>query len=101
MTEETVNINPDGSTTFEDGSEGAGGSEGEYTTAGEGFDEDTAEEVAKGIDPAIYLLLAVILGGFLYFLYVRKSRSDEDDYFSDYDKVSTNAITLQRNYLHT
>merc|ERR1712224_1055724 len=29
-----------------------------------------------------------ILGGFLYFLYVRKSRSDEDDYFSDYDKFN-------------
>lgn len=88
MPEETVNINPDGSTTFEDGSGGAGGAEGEYATADEGFDEEATEEVAKGIDPAIYLLLAVILGGFLYFLYVRRSRSDDDDYFSDYDKFN-------------
>jgi len=84
MTEETVNVNPDGSTTFDDG--GAAGADGESTSEGD-FDEEMMEEVVKGIDPAIYLLIAVILGGFIYFLYVRKSR-EEDEYFSNYGKFN-------------
>ena len=82
MVEQTVNVDPDGSTTFE-GAEGAtDGAEG-------GTFEETMEEVVEaGIDPAIYLLVAFIVGSLLYFLYVRKSRSDEDDYFSSYEKVS-------------
>lgn len=82
MVEQTVNVNPDGSTTFE-GAEGAtDGAEGET------FEETMEEIVEAGIDPAIYLLVAFIVGSLLYFLYVRKSRSDEDDYFSSYEKVS-------------
>ena len=83
MVEETVNVNPDGSTTFEGAEDGA---EGE--SAGEGFDEEMMEEVVKGVDPAIYLLVAVVVGAILYFLYVKKTRSNEDDYFSTYEKVS-------------
>jgi len=84
MTEETVNINPDGSTTFDDA--GTAGAEGESASEGD-FDEEMIEEAVKGIDPAIYLLLAVILGGFFYFLYVRKTRED-DEYFSNYGKFN-------------
>lgn len=92
MTVETVNVNPDGSTNFEGAGNGDGagarfGEDGEYTADGD-FDEEMVEEVVKGIDPAIYLLLAIILGGFLYFLYVRRSRSDDDEYFSNYGKFN-------------
>jgi len=90
MTEETVNVNPDGSTTFDDG--GAAGADGESTSEGD-FDEEMMEEVVKGIDPAIYLLIAVILGGFIYFLYVRKSR-EEDEYFSNYGKVRLYSLIM-------
>lgn len=83
MVEETVNVNPDGSTTFEGAEDGA---EGE--SAGEGFDEEMMEEVVKGVDPAIYLLVAVVVGAILYFLYVKKTRSNEDDYFSTYEKFN-------------
>lgn len=79
-----MNVDPDGSTTFEGaedaGDAGAGGAET--------MDEEMMEEVVAGIDPAIYLLVAFVVGALLYFLYSRKSRSDEDDYFSSYEKVS-------------
>mmetsp|Transcript_11217 Transcript_11217/g.23778 ORF Transcript_11217/g.23778 Transcript_11217/m.23778 type:complete len:287 (-) Transcript_11217:83-943(-) len=83
MAEETVNVNPDGSTTFEGATDGAEGD-----TAGEGFDEETMEEAVKGIDPAIYLLVAFVIGAIFYFLWVRRSRNNEDDYFSSYDKFN-------------
>mmetsp|Transcript_14866 Transcript_14866/g.41392 ORF Transcript_14866/g.41392 Transcript_14866/m.41392 type:complete len:284 (+) Transcript_14866:119-970(+) len=81
MVEQTVNVDPDGSTTFE----GAGD---EGASAGEGFDEEILEEVASGVDPAIYLLVAFIVGAFLYFLYLKKNRSNEEDYFSSYEKFN-------------
>jgi len=82
MVEQTVNVDPDGSTTFE-GAEGASdGAEGET------LDEEMMEEVVTGIDPAIYLLVAFVVGAILYFLYTRKSRTDEDDYFSSYEKFN-------------
>lgn len=87
MAEETVNINPDGSTTFEgSGATGGGGEESTMPPVADeqpGIDEETMEEVIKGTDPAIYLLLAVVLIGFLYFLYTRKARADgEDEFFA-------------------
>jgi len=79
-----VNVNPDGSTTFEGGEESTmppvedAGAEG-------GF-EDMAAEAVKGTDPAIYLLLVVVLLGLLYFVYLRKSREDsEDEFFANLD----------------
>ena len=63
-----VNVEADGSTTFENATEGAGQEEaftgGEEGAGGEGFagaegGEEAFEEVAKSIDPAIYLLIAV------------------------------------------
>lgn len=84
MTEQTVNVNPDGSTSFEDGS---GDTEGDYSSENN-FEDETVNEAVKGIDPAIYLLVAIILGAFIYFLYTRKSRSDDDEYFSNYGKFN-------------
>lgn len=82
MAEETVNVNPDGSTTFEGAEDATSGAEGET------FDEEMMEEVITGTDPAIYLLVAVFVGALLYFLYNRKNRGDDDDYFSSYEKFN-------------
>ena len=87
--EETVTVEPDGSTTFESGADESAtpppvedplnGTEGV-------FDEEIIDEVVKGTDPAIYLLLVAILLGVLYFLYLRKARQDsEDDFFTNLD----------------
>ena len=80
MVEQTVNVDPDGSTTFE-GAEDAG------AEGGEAF-EETMEEIAQGVDPAIYLLVGFIVVAVLYFLHNRKKNSESDDYFSSYEKVS-------------
>jgi cbb3-type cytochrome oxidase subunit 3 len=87
MAEETVNINPDGSTTFEGGS-AAGGEESTMPPVAEpGMDEETIKQVVKGTDPALYLLLAVVLIGFIYFLYTRKARADvEDEFFASLEE---------------
>ena len=80
MVEQTVNVDPDGSTTFE-GAEDAG------AEGGEAF-EETMEEIVQGVDPAIYLLVGFIVVAVLYFVYNRKKNSESDDYFSSYEKVS-------------
>jgi len=84
MVEQTVNVDPDGSTTFEGAEEAGDAGPGGAET----MDEEMMEEVVAGIDPAIYLLVAFVVGALLYFLYNRKSRSDEDDYFSSYEKFN-------------
>lgn len=88
MAEETVNVNPDGSTTYD--GYGAGGSGDEESTMPPVMDDAEGEpmmdEMIKGIDPAIYLLCTVILLAILYFVYARKSRSDDyDDFFTNLD----------------
>ena len=82
MVEQTVNVDPDGSTTFEGAEDAAGGAEGET------FEETMEEIVEAGVDPAIFLLVGFIVAAVLYFLYLRKNKSNEDDYFSSYEKVS-------------
>ena len=59
----------------------------EATDGTEGaFDEETIEELVKGTDPAIYLLVSVILIGLFYFLYWRRSKEEnEDDFFNNLD----------------
>ena len=92
--EETVTVDPDGSTTFESGSDESATPPPveDHLNGTEGlFDEETIEDAVKGTDPAIYLLLVAILLGVLYFLYLRKVRQDsEDDFFTSLDgeKVS-------------
>lgn len=85
MVEETVTVNPDGSTTFEGAEDAAGGAEEAFE---ETFEETMEEVIEAGIDPALYLLAGFIIAAVLYFLYLRKNRNDQDDYFSSYEKVS-------------
>ena len=91
MAEETVNVNPDGSTTFEGSA--AGGEESTMPPVEDPMvDEETIQEVAKGTDPAIYLLLTVVLIGFLYFMYTRKVRADaEDEFFVSLEEEKVSA----------
>jgi len=86
MVEETVTVNPDGSTTFEGAEGAADGAEGE--TFEDTFEETIEEVIEAGVDPAIYLLVAFIVAAILYFLYRRKNRNDQDDYFSSYEKFN-------------
>ena len=82
---EEATVNPDGSTTF--GSEGAAGEDVPPNMGGDDF-EEAAEEIAKGIDPAFYLLFAVVIvGGLLLYnlLNKRKKNANMDDFFSNLD----------------
>mmetsp|Transcript_461 Transcript_461/g.1029 ORF Transcript_461/g.1029 Transcript_461/m.1029 type:complete len:289 (+) Transcript_461:142-1008(+) len=82
---EEATVNPDGSTTF--GSEGAAGEDVPPNMGGEDF-EEAAEEIAKGIDPAFYLIFAVIIVGGLFLYNLLKKRKDNanmDDFFSNLD----------------
>jgi hypothetical protein len=96
MAEQTVNVNPDGTTTFEgsDGSGAAGGGE-ESTMPPIVAEPGIDEQIVKGTDPAIYLLLAAVLIGFLYYLYTRKAKADaEDEFFANLEdeKVSVSLL---------
>mmetsp|Transcript_28886 Transcript_28886/g.44405 ORF Transcript_28886/g.44405 Transcript_28886/m.44405 type:complete len:294 (-) Transcript_28886:82-963(-) len=85
MAEETVNVNPDGSTTFE-GSEESTMPPMEDAGSEEGvFDEETMAEVTKGTDPAILFLMVVLVLGVIYYIYLRKSGEDDDEFFSSLD----------------
>jgi hypothetical protein len=87
--EETVNVNPDGSTTFEGGEEST-----MPPVEDQGSEEGIFDEVVKATDPALYLLLLVVVFGVLYFIYYRSSRGNDDDFFSDLDgeKVSNTVM---------
>jgi hypothetical protein len=50
------------------------------------MDKETMEEVAKGIDPAIYLLIvAFLVAAFLVYLNLRKKNNGGDDFFAELD----------------
>jgi hypothetical protein len=93
---EEATVNPDGSTTFETPGAGAGAGGGEEQFQGDAGGvppEEVMEEIVKGTDPALYLLIAVALVGFAYywFIFRKKNDEEEDDFFSnlDGDKVRT------------
>mmetsp|Transcript_34466 Transcript_34466/g.65619 ORF Transcript_34466/g.65619 Transcript_34466/m.65619 type:complete len:87 (+) Transcript_34466:168-428(+) len=74
-TTEEATINPDGSTTFNDAGDGAGSA----GAAGEDMPDmgETAEEIVKGTDPALYLALSVVAFIALYlFLQMRKKTKE-------------------------
>lgn len=88
-----VNVEPDGSTTFEDAAGDAGAGQEEAFTGGEddGMGGEEAGEafeemVEKGIDPAIYLLVIVVIFLIGFVIYQRKKKEEEeDDFFSNLD----------------
>lgn len=78
-------MEPDGSTTFENASEAqeeafTGGAEEEGFAGAEGA-EETIEEVVKAVDPALYLLAAVVIFLIGFVIYQRKKKEEEDDDF--------------------
>lgn len=95
-TAEEATVNPDGSTTFDDAGAGAGadsagagaGEDMPDMDAGEGGGEEAAEEIIKGVDPALYLAIAMVAFLALFvFLRQRKKRknAEVDDFFSNLD----------------
>lgn len=94
---EDATINPDGSTNFEDppGTQNAGthGADEPPFMGGDTMN-DTAEKLAnQGIDPALYLLLAGLILGALYYYFVYRKKSDEsDEFFTELDGDKVCAI---------
>lgn len=99
MSAEEATIKPDGTTTFEDTTGAADdipqADEAGADDAGAGadFTEEGAEDIIKGTDPALFLLLAVVAFAVVFIvLRIRRKRAsaDVDDFFSnlDGDKVS-------------
>ena len=90
-----VNVEPDGSTAFEDAADAGAGQEEAFTgdegAGDEGFGEEAGEEafeeiIQKGIDPAIYLLVVVVICLVGFVIYQRKKKEEEeDDFFSNLD----------------
>lgn len=88
-----VNVEPDGSTTFDDAADAGAGQEEAFDTgdAGEGMGGEEGEPgfeeiVEKGIDPAIYLLVIVVIFLVGFVIYQRKKKEEEeDDFFSNLD----------------
>jgi hypothetical protein len=78
-TTEEATVNPDGSQTFEDVPPPVNETTEEA--------EEIFEEIQKGIDPAVYFLIAVaIIAALWYFFVYRKKREDEeDDFFQNVD----------------
>lgn len=85
-TAEEATVNPDGSTTF-DSPPGGGEGFDQETFDTPPLDEDTMEEVAKGVDPAIYLIIAVVVFIVVYIFFVKKKKEEEDadGFFSNLD----------------
>ena len=80
MAEETVNVNPDGSTTFE-----GAGDESTMPPVEDAGADGAFEKAVAGTDPLFYLALVACALGVLFFIYYRRSKEDEDDFFTNLD----------------
>jgi hypothetical protein len=96
MAEETVQVNPDGSTTFNSGA-GDGSTMPPMDDAEAGADE-TFEGAAAvvGTDPVLYLFLVALVLGLLFFIYRRRSQADEDEFFTNLDGEKVSKLIVQR-----
>lgn len=92
-TTEEATVNADGTTTFETPPV----DEEAFNATAEDFTEDAEdifeEVVVKGIDPAIYLVLVLLVIGIVYFFMSRRNKKEEDDFFSELDGEKFN-LTL-------
>lgn len=77
-TTEEATVNPDGSTTFES-------DETFNATAEDDTFNIADDDVAKGIDPAIYLGLVILAIGLLWFFVLRSQNKEEDEFFAELD----------------
>lgn len=86
MSTEEATVNADGSTTFEEAPPAT--DEGTFNATEQEappFEEEILEEVVKGTDPAVYLLVGVALLVVVWFFFFRSKKKEEDDFFSDLD----------------
>lgn len=76
-------VNSDGTTNFE---EPLLGEESIFDETPP-VDEEAVKAVVQGIDPAVYLLVSVLIVAALYYflVYRKKSNANEDGFFSDLD----------------
>jgi hypothetical protein len=84
-TTEEATVNADGTTTFDTppiNEEAFNATEQDFPPEDA---EEIFEEVVKGIDPAIYLVLFVLIVGIVYFFMSRRNKKEEDDFFSELD----------------
>ena len=77
-------MNPDGSTTFENEPPA------DETTGEEGFEEAVMEKA--GIDPAFYLIGAVVLFVVVYFVVSSMRKKDENDGDDFFDSLDTEKV---------
>lgn len=85
--QEEATINPDG-TTYMNQEDNPNDETFEGGPEDETFFEETIKEVTKkGIDPALYLVLGVVIAIAAYYFFVvrKKKDEDEDDFFSNLD----------------
>ena len=93
-------INPDGSSSYEPPTDAGGGAPPLNDTDGfdEGFDVPPLEELSKGMDPAIFLVVAFLLCCGLYYLFFKRNTQDDDndDFFAslDCDKVKPLSLSM-------
>jgi hypothetical protein len=86
MSSEEATVNADGSTTFseppvtDDAGAGAGADEPPM------MDEEKAEAIAQGTDPAVFLMIGLAIVAVLYyFLVYRKKQAEADSFFLELD----------------
>ena len=66
-----------------------------FDTMGDTDTDETMQQLVKGIDPAIYLLIATVLvAALLFYMHSKSKKSSRDDFFAelDGDKVSVEGV---------